>query len=59
MYDEGKNVVNINIKNNHNSLDELNRYLSIETYNYSPGLSNWGYRKEKGNKTDPRYSQRI
>lgn len=46
MYAEGDNVVNINIKNNHNMIDEMNRYLSIETYNYSPGLANWGYREE-------------
>lgn len=58
MYDEGENIVNLNIRKNDDMRDENGRYLSIETYNGSPGLSNWGYREEDeeeegGNKTYP------
>ncbi|XP_035729802.1 scavenger receptor class B member 1-like isoform X1 [Vespa mandarinia] len=53
MYDEGDNIININIRKNDDMRNESGRYLSIETYNGSPGLSNWGYRDEKDNKTYP------
>nr|XP_050845801.1 scavenger receptor class B member 1-like isoform X1 [Vespula vulgaris] len=53
MYDEGQNIININIRKNDDMRDENGRYLSIETYNGSPGLSNWGYREEEDNKTYP------
>ncbi|XP_033221751.1 scavenger receptor class B member 1-like isoform X2 [Belonocnema kinseyi] len=53
MYDEGDNVINMNIKRNKNMTEENGRYLSIETYNGSPGLSNWGYEEQYGNVTPP------
>lgn len=51
MYDEGDNLVNVNIKKNKNMSDENGRYLSIQRYNGSPGLPNWGYQEEEGNET--------
>lgn len=45
MYDEGKNVVLMNIKKNKNMTEEEERYLSIELYNGNRGLSYWGYRE--------------
>lgn len=51
MYDEGHNVVTMNIKHSKNMTDEKERYLSIYTYNGSPGLSQWGYIKHNGNVT--------
>ena len=53
MYDEGDNVINMNIKKNKNMTEENGRYLSINTYNGSPGLSNWGYETPIGNETIP------
>ncbi|KAI4487171.1 hypothetical protein M0804_005320 [Polistes exclamans] len=53
MYDEGKNIININIRKNDDMRDENGRYFSIQTYNGSPGLSQWGYREETKNKTYP------
>lgn len=47
MYDEGENVVNMNVNSNEEMVDENGRYLSIESYNYSPGLSQWGYEEGK------------
>lgn len=46
MYDEGENLINMNIKHNDDMVNEEGRYLSIETINGSPGLSNWGYVNE-------------
>ena len=48
MYDEGKNVVLMNIKKNKNMTEEEGRYLSIESYNGNQGLSYWGYREGEG-----------
>lgn len=53
MYDEGDNTVLMNVGRNKNMTDENGRYLSIETYNGSPGMSQWGYREEEGNETYP------
>ncbi|XP_034941123.1 scavenger receptor class B member 1-like [Chelonus insularis] len=53
MYDEGDNVVTMNLQKNKNMSDENGRYLSIDKYNGSPGLSNWGYQEEEGNETNP------
>ncbi|XP_014207887.1 scavenger receptor class B member 1 [Copidosoma floridanum] len=53
MYDEGTNVINMNVKGNEDMLEERGRYLSIESYNGNPGLSIWGYVKEEGNQTRP------
>lgn len=53
MYDEGENLVNMNIRHNENMTDEIGRYLSIEQYNYNPGLPNWGYKREEDNQTNP------
>ncbi|KAF7987420.1 hypothetical protein HCN44_003182 [Aphidius gifuensis] len=52
MYDEGENVVNININSNDDMANEEGRYLSIQNYNGSPGLPNWGYVKPETNKTN-------
>lgn len=53
MYDEGNNVVVMYIGHNENMTDEEGRYLSIESYNGSPGMKQWGYREEEGNNTYP------
>ncbi|CAK9831565.1 Scavenger receptor class B member 1 [Anthophora retusa] len=53
MYDEGQNTVLLNIGKNKNMTNEEGRYLSIETYNGSPGMSQWGYREVEGNETYP------
>lgn len=53
MYDEGENTVVMNIGKNKNMTDENGRYLSIESYNGSPGLPQWGYQEEEGNETYP------
>ncbi|KAK2577977.1 hypothetical protein KPH14_008412 [Odynerus spinipes] len=53
MYDEGENIINMNIRKNNDMTNEDGRYLSIETYNGSPGLSNWGYLEVEGNETRP------
>ncbi|KAI4487717.1 hypothetical protein M0802_011907 [Mischocyttarus mexicanus] len=53
LYAEGENIVNINIRKNDDMRDENGRYFSIQTYNGSPGLSYWGYREEKENRTYP------
>ncbi|XP_054002361.1 scavenger receptor class B member 1 [Hylaeus anthracinus] len=53
MYDEGDNVVFMNIGTNDNMTNEDGRYLSIESYNGSPGMSQWGYREPEGNETYP------
>ncbi|XP_072758180.1 scavenger receptor class B member 1 [Anoplolepis gracilipes] len=51
MYDEGENIVTINLRKNTNMTDEKGRYLSIEKYNGSPGLAHWGYVETEGNET--------
>ena len=48
MYDEGENIINMNIKGNDDMVDEVGRYLSLESINSSPGLSNWGYEAPEG-----------
>ncbi|OAD57791.1 Scavenger receptor class B member 1, partial [Eufriesea mexicana] len=53
MYDEGENIVFMNVGKNKNMTDEEGRYLSIESYNGSPGMSQWGYKEEEGNETHP------
>ncbi|XP_015601964.1 scavenger receptor class B member 1 isoform X1 [Cephus cinctus] len=53
MYDEGDNTVVMNIKKNENMTDEAGRYLSIESFNGSPGLAYWGYVDVEGNETNP------
>ncbi|XP_016771066.1 scavenger receptor class B member 1 isoform X2 [Apis mellifera] len=53
MYDEGENVILMNIGKNKNMTEEEGRYLSIQSYNGSPGMSQWGYREEDGNETYP------
>ena len=53
MYDEGSNVINMNVKMNQNMSDEHDRYLSIAKYNWSPGLPHWGYKNEEDNRTNP------
>lgn len=53
MYDEGDNLINMNIMNNDDMLEERGRYLSIESINGNPGLSNWGYVNVEANETRP------
>ncbi|XP_029040309.1 scavenger receptor class B member 1 [Osmia bicornis bicornis] len=53
MYDEGDNTVFMNIAKNENMTDEDGRYLSVESYNGSPGMPQWGYQEEEGNETNP------
>lgn len=55
MYDEGENLINMNIKGNDDMTKEEGRYLSIESINGSPGLSNWGYVKEGKNEIRPEW----
>ncbi|EZA62097.1 hypothetical protein DMN91_007879 [Ooceraea biroi] len=56
MYDEGENIVTIILRKNANMTDEKGRYLSIDKYNGSPGLSQWGYGEEEGNEMQERTS---
>lgn len=51
MYDEGENIVTINLQKNADQLEEKGRYLSIEKYNGSPGMEQWGYVQTEGNET--------
>lgn len=53
MYDEGNNIVLMNVGHNENMTEEEGRYLSIQLYNGSPGMSQWGYREDNGNETYP------
>ncbi|XP_046615004.1 scavenger receptor class B member 1 [Neodiprion virginianus] len=53
LYDEGNNLMTMNIKKNENMTDEDGRYLSIETLNGNPGLSNWGWVQTEANETNP------
>lgn len=53
MYDEGTNTVTINILQSDDMVSEHGRYLSIDTYNGSPGLPHWGYVDVEGNDTRP------
>ncbi|KAH0951798.1 hypothetical protein HN011_007991 [Eciton burchellii] len=52
MYDQGENIVTVNLQKNDNMTDEKGRYLSIDKYNGSPGLQQWGYVEVEGNKTE-------
>lgn len=51
MYDEGENIVTINLQKNSDMMNEKGRYLSIDKYNGSPGLAQWGYVETKDNET--------
>ncbi|XP_032674305.1 scavenger receptor class B member 1-like isoform X2 [Odontomachus brunneus] len=51
MYDEGENIITMYIKKNADMKDEKGRYLSIDKYNGSPGLEQWGYINTKDNET--------
>ncbi|XP_076753983.1 platelet glycoprotein 4 [Xylocopa sonorina] len=53
LYDEGNNLVVMYVGHNENMTDEEGRYLSIQSYNGSPGMKHWGYREEEGNDTYP------
>ncbi|OXU24944.1 hypothetical protein TSAR_015667 [Trichomalopsis sarcophagae] len=53
MYDEGENLINMNIKDNEDMVEERGRYLSIESINGNAGLSNWGYVNVEGNESRP------
>lgn len=48
MYDEGENLITIRLSDNGLKMTDkgyLPRY-TIDTWNGSPGLSNWGYKAE-------------
>ncbi|EFN62240.1 Scavenger receptor class B member 1 [Camponotus floridanus] len=51
MYDEGENIVTMNLRKNSDMVNEKGRYLSIDKYNGSPGLAQWGYIETEDNKT--------
>lgn len=51
MYDEGENIVTVLLEKNANMREEEGRYLSIDKYNGSPGMAQWGYVETEGNET--------
>lgn len=51
MYDEGENIVTVNLRNNADMTNEKGRYFSIDKYNGSPGLKQWGYVDTENNET--------
>ncbi|XP_011640597.1 LOW QUALITY PROTEIN: scavenger receptor class B member 1-like [Pogonomyrmex barbatus] len=51
MYDEGENIVTVLLEKSDDMVEEKGRYLSIDKYNGSPGLAQWGYVKTEGNET--------
>jgi len=51
MYDEGENIVTIYTKKKADMMEEKERYLSIDKYNGSPGMAQWGYVEPEGNET--------
>ncbi|KAL0130667.1 hypothetical protein PUN28_002352 [Cardiocondyla obscurior] len=51
MYDEGENIVTVILKKNADMVEEKGRYLSIDQYNGSPGMMQWGYVEPKSNET--------
>ncbi|XP_018057656.1 PREDICTED: scavenger receptor class B member 1-like [Atta colombica] len=51
LYDEGENIVTINLQKNADMVEEKGRYLSIDKYNGSPGMAQWGYIETEGNET--------
>lgn len=51
MYDDGENIVTVNLQKKDDMLEEEGRYLSIDKYNGSPGMAHWGYIDTEGNET--------
>ncbi|KYM93627.1 Scavenger receptor class B member 1 [Cyphomyrmex costatus] len=51
MYDEGDNTVTVRLQKNANMVEEKGRYLSIDKYNGSPGMAQWGWVETEGNET--------
>lgn len=51
MYDEGENIVTMIVQKNADMRKENGRYLSIDKYNGSPGMAQWGYVETEGNET--------
>lgn len=51
MYDVGDKIMTVNLKKNADMKSEEGRYFSIERWNGSPGLSQWGYVDTEGNET--------
>ncbi|XP_012059042.1 PREDICTED: scavenger receptor class B member 1 [Atta cephalotes] len=51
LYDEGENIVTINLQKNADMVEEKGRYLSIDKYNGNPGMAQWGYIETEGNET--------
>lgn len=51
MYDEGENIVTIMLKKKADMIKEEGRYLSIDKYNGSPGMTQWGYVETEDNET--------
>lgn len=51
MYDQGEDIVTMNIRKNANMIEEKGRYSSIDKFNGSPGLAHWGYVETEENVT--------
>lgn len=51
MYDEGENIVTMVLQKSTDIKNEKGRYLSIDKFNGSPGLAQWGYIETEGNET--------
>jgi len=51
MYDEGENIVTLNLRKDADMMIEKGRYFSIDKYNGSPGFAQWGYVETKDNET--------
>lgn len=51
MYDEGENSVTINLEKKADMIEEKGRYLSIDKYNGSPGMAQWGWVETEDNNT--------
>lgn len=51
MYDDGENIVTMNLRKNDKMLEEKERYLSIDKFNGISGLPQWGYVSTENNET--------
>lgn len=51
MYDDGESIVTMVLRKNTDMKNENGRYLSIDKFNGSPGLAQWGYIETEGNET--------
>lgn len=51
IYNEGENTITVFLEKNADMREEKGRYLSIDKYNGSPGMAQWGYVETEGNET--------